>query len=160
MKKHLCTLLLLLSGILGFGQVNSENAIGLRFGDNNGFGAEISYQTRFAEMNRVELDLGFRDTSSFNAWKLTGLYQWVWHIDGGFNWYAGFGAGIGAWSSNRDHELHDDGLFINLDGDVGIEYIFEVPFQISLDFRPEFGIVGNFGDGTDFDIALGIRYLF
>jgi hypothetical protein len=30
-----------------------------------------------------------------NAIKLTGLYQWVWNIDGGFNWYAGVGGGVG-----------------------------------------------------------------
>jgi hypothetical protein len=23
------------------------------------------------------------------------LYQWVWNIDGGFNWYAGVGGGLG-----------------------------------------------------------------
>ena len=45
--------------------------------------------------NRLEFDLGFRDNNNYDIWQLTGLYQWVWNVDGGFNWYAGFGAGIG-----------------------------------------------------------------
>lgn len=155
MRTYIFILLLMLNSIFVFGQVNSENAIGIRFGENNGFGAEISYQTRISDMNRIEANLGFRN----NAWKATGLYQWVWNIDSGLNWYAGFGAGIGSWTSKND-ALTNDGLFINVDGDVGIEYIFDIPLQVSLDFRPEFGLVGNYGDGTDFDIALGIRYLF
>jgi hypothetical protein len=28
------------------------------------------------------------------------LYQWVWNIDGGFNWYAGVGGGVGNYSHN------------------------------------------------------------
>jgi hypothetical protein len=31
-----------------------------------------------------------------NAIKLTALYQW--NIDGGFNWYAGVGGGVGNYS--------------------------------------------------------------
>ena len=72
----------------------SENAIGLRLGDGNGFGAEISYQRAILENNRLELDFGLRSGRNFNGFKLVGLYQWVWHIDGGFNWYAGGGAGV------------------------------------------------------------------
>ncbi|NNK72791.1 MAG: hypothetical protein HKO94_06335, partial [Flavobacteriaceae bacterium] len=44
-------------------------------------------------------------------------------------------------------------------GDIGIEYDFNIPLLISLDFRPEIGF-GDFNDDLDFDIALGIRYQF
>jgi hypothetical protein len=44
-------------------------------------------------------------------------------------------------------------------GNVGIEYIFDIPLLLSLDFRPELGF-GDFNDDLDFDIALGIRYRF
>jgi len=137
----------------------SSNAIGLRFGDNDGFGAEISYQHKIKDSNRLEFDLGFRDNKNFDIWKLTGLYQWIWNIDGGFNWYAGFGAGIG----NVDVKGfdNDDGLFVNAAGNVGVEYNFEIPLLISLDFRPEFGIVNDFGDDDlGIDIALSLRYQF
>ena len=137
----------------------SSDAIGLRFGDNDGFGAEISYQHKIKDSNRLEFDLGFRDNKNFDIWKLTGLYQWIWNIDGGFNWYAGFGAGIG----NVDVKGfdNDDGLFVNAAGNVGVEYNFEIPLLISLDFRPEFGIVNDFGDDDlGIDIALSLRYQF
>lgn len=137
----------------------SSNAIGLRFGDNDGFGAEISYQHKIKDSNRLEFDLGLRDNKNFNIWKLTGIYQWVWNIDGGFNWYAGFGAGIGSVDV-KDFD-NDDGLFVNAAGNVGIEYNFDIPLLISLDFRPEFGIVNDFGNNDlDMDIALSLRYQF
>jgi opacity protein-like surface antigen len=137
----------------------SSNAIGLRFGDNDGFGAEISYQHKIKDSNRLEFDLGFRDNKNFDIWKLTGVYQWIWNVDGGFNWYAGFGAGIG----NVDVKGfdNDDGIFVNAAGNVGVEYNFEIPLLISLDFRPEFGIVNDFGDDDlGVDIALSLRYQF
>lgn len=138
----------------------SSHAIGIRSGDNDGFGVEVSYQKKMGDINRLELDLGFRDNKNYDAWKLSGIYQWVWNIDGGFNWYAGFGAGIGSWDNKSTTNL-DDGLFVNAVGNIGIEYNLEIPLLISLDFRPEFGIVDNFGDNDlDLDIALGIRYQF
>ena len=140
----------------------SQNAIGFRIGDNDGFGGEISYQTRLSDKNRLELDLGLRNTRYRNAWKLSGIYQWVWNIDGGFNWYAGFGAGLGTWNhKDRDKEYSDeDGFFINADGNIGIEYNFDIPLLISIDFRPEFGVINNYDDDLDFDLALSVRYQF
>ena len=142
-------------------QTISENAIGVRLGDSDGFGGEISYQKALGDNNRLELDLGFRNHNHYNAFKLSGLYQWVWNINGGFNWYAGVGAGVGSWSWN-DGEGNDidDGLFVNLVGDLGIEYNFDFPLLISLDARPEWGVLGDYGNDADFDIALGLRYQF
>ena len=51
----------------------------------------------------------------------------------------------------------DTSLFVA--GDIGIEYDFDIPLLISLDFRPELGF-GDFNDDLDFDIALGLRYQF
>ncbi|WP_456424658.1 hypothetical protein [Lutibacter sp.] len=139
----------------------SNHAIGIRFGNNDGFGGEISYQRQLTETNRLEIDFGYRDQNEYNAFKLSGIYQWVWNIDQGFNWYAGFGAGLGSWSYNNGFiSDNNDGLFINADGNIGIEYNFKAPFLISLDFRPEIGIIGNYGRDTDLDLALSIRYQF
>ena len=44
-------------------------------------------------------------------------------------------------------------------GDIGIEYSFDIPLQLSLDFRPEIGN-NDFTDNTIFDIAFSIRYQF
>lgn len=141
----------------------SENALGLRLGDNDGFGGEISYQRGLSKNNRFEVDLGWRNSNDIDAFKLTGLYQWVWNIEGGFNWYAGVGGGIGSWDSkdiivngNRINNGTETVLFAA--GDIGIEYNFqEAPIQLSLDFRPEI-YFGNKDNDFGPDIALGIRY--
>ncbi|OUR91844.1 hypothetical protein A9Q87_08560 [Flavobacteriales bacterium 34_180_T64] len=135
----------------------SDNSIGLRLGDSDGFGAEISYQRALKENNRLELDLGWRSGNNYDGFKLSGLYQWVWNIDGNFNWYAGAGGGFGSYSF--DDNAFDDETFFFAAGDIGIEYDFDIPLLISLDFRPELGF-GDFRNDVDFDIALGIRYQF
>ncbi len=146
-----------------FGQDISEHALGLRLGDSDGFGAEISYQKSIGRYNRAELNLGWRDSREFDAFKLTGVYQWVHQLDGNFNWYYGVGGGLG----NVDFEPvpdgeDNDGLFVFAAGDLGVEYNFDIPLLLSLDFRPEIGLLGydGFDNGFDFDIALGIRYQF
>lgn len=163
MKKLVLTLSIFFSFIgMVKSQDISDHALGIRVGDNDGFGAEISYQRALKENTRLEVDLGFRDHDHSEAFKLTALHQWVWVIDNRFNWYAGFGAGVGSWSWDNDFPGNDDddGFFLNVDGVVGVEYDFEIPLLISLDFRPEFNITGDYGDDTDFDIALSIRYQF
>lgn len=146
-------------------QLISENAIGLRLGDSNGFGAEISYQRAVGgDNNRLELDLGIRDDEHFNAVQLTGIYQWVWNIEGGFNWYLGPGVGLGFYNFDDDHDFpgNDDDpseTYAFVAGDIGIEYNFDFPLLLSLDFRPEFGF-DDYGDDVDFDIGLGVRYQF
>lgn len=138
----------------------SKNALGLRLGDNDGFGGEISYQRGLSDNNRLELDLGWRNSNNVDAFKLTGLYQWVWNIDGGFNWYAGVGGGVGSWSvDNTDN----DGTFAFVAGDLGIEYGFdEVPILLSLDIRPELYFNSDDFRNDNFgpDIALGIKFQF
>jgi opacity protein-like surface antigen len=143
----------------------SKNALGLRLGDNDGFSGEFSYQRGLSKNKRLEFDLGWRNSNEVDAMKLVGLYQWVWEIENGFNWYAGVGGGIGSWS-NSEGSTNDSGVFLLAAGDIGIEYNFqEAPIQLSLDFRPEFYLNNsgsnkfrdeNFGP----DIALGIRYRF
>ena len=139
----------------------SKNALGLRLGDNDGFGGEVSYQRGLGDNNRLELDLGWRSSKDVDAFKLVGLYQWVWNIDKGFNWYAGVGGGLGSWSYDIGNDK-ESGTILLAAGDIGIEYNFDIPLQISLDLRPEIYFNSddyredNFGP----DIALGIRYRF
>ena len=135
----------------------ADNAIGLRLGDSDGFGAEISYQRALGDNNRLEVDLGWRSGDGYDGFKLAGLYQWVWELDGNFNWYAGAGGGFGSYGF--DNSAIDDETFFFVAGDVGIEYNFDIPLILSLDFRPELGF-GDFRDDLDFDIARGIRYQF
>ena len=111
----------------------------------------------------MELDLGWRDNSDYDAFKLTGIYQWVWNIEGGFNWYAGAGAGLLGVDDTRFNDRDgDDGTYLFLAGNVGIEYDFDIPLLISLDVRPEFGFFSDNDVLNEFspDIALGVRYQF
>ena len=157
MKKLFLTFFALTLGLtLATAQNISENAIGLRLGDSDGFGAEVSYQRALNDNNRLEANLGWRSGKNYDGFKLTGLYQWVWELDGDFNWYPGAGGGIGSYSVD---ELDDSDTFLVAAGNVGIEYNFDIPLLLSLDFRPELGF-GDFNDDLDFDIALGIRYQF
>ncbi|WP_293872172.1 hypothetical protein [Flavobacterium sp.] len=140
----------------------SKNALGLRLGDNDGFGGEVSYQRGLSKNNRLELDLGFRNSKDVNAFKLVGLYQWVWDIDKGFNWYAGVGGGVGSWSYDKNG-YSGSGTILLAAGDIGIEYNFqEAPIQLSLDFRPEIYFNSDKYRERSFgpDIGLGIRYRF
>lgn len=134
----------------------ADNALGLRLGGSDGFGAEVSYQRALTNNNRLELDLGWRNSSDFNAIKLVGLYEWVWLLDGNFNWYAGAGGGLASFSGNNNSNIDDQTSFF-IAGTIGIEYNFDIPLQLSLDFRPEIGS-NNFTNNSVFDIALGIRY--
>ncbi|MDO7171263.1 hypothetical protein [Mariniflexile sp. AS56] len=160
-------LLLLSVALLGFtfastAQDISKNALGLRLGDSNGVGAEISYQHALGGNNRLEVDLGWRDGKDYDGFKIAGLYQWVWNLDGGFNWYAGVGGGLGSFDHNEKDHYDDNDTFIFAAGDIGIEYNFDIPLLISLDFRPELGFGDRHHNNNDlgFDIALGIRYQF
>ncbi|WP_397362694.1 hypothetical protein [Olleya sp. R77988] len=157
--KKIFLLIIACIGITSFvsAQEISDHAIGLRLGDSDGFGAEISYQHALGSNNRLEADFGWRSGSGYNGFKLTGLYQWVWVLDGDFNWYAGVGGGIASYSF--DTNLIDDETFIFAAGNVGVEYNFDIPLLLSLDFRPELGF-GDYRDDLDFDIALGVRYKF
>jgi len=133
----------------------SKNALGLRLGDNDGFGGEVSYQRYLKENNRLEFDLGWRSSNNIDAFKLVGLYQWVMPIENRFNWFVGVGAGLGSFDAGEN-----DGTFALVAGDIGIEYNFDFPLILSLDVRPELGFNDSYSDDLDLDIALGIRYQF
>jgi len=149
MRKIIFTLGLMLATSLTFtAQEIAKNALGVRFGgSNNGSGGEISYQAAMGENNRFEIDLGL--ANKFNDFKITGLYQWVWSLENRFNWYAGFGAGLVS--------ANETGVFAA--GVVGIEYNFDAPILISLDYRPEVGLSGGL-NGLGSDFALALRYQF
>ena len=161
MKKFLLTLVTItLVSVSMNAQRISKHALGLRLGDSDGFGTEVNYQLGLGENNRIEFGLGWRSNDNVDAIKAVALYQWVWTLDGNFNWYAGAGGGVGQVSFDDDFPGDPDNeTFVFAAGDIGIEYNFEIPLLLSLDFRPEFGF-GDYRDDVDFDIALGVRYQF
>jgi len=162
--KNLFLISFLLFSINSFSQVN-PHAIGLRGGSGNyGAGGEVTYQHGFGDANRLEIDLGWRGN---NGWGnnnhiivLSGIYHWVWNLDGGLNWYAGIGAQIGDYKlKNKDEDI--SGIIFGIGGQVGIEYDFnvhEVPLLLSLDARPMLGFQSYYGFG--YGGALALRYTF
>jgi len=139
----------------------SKNTLGLRLGSNDGFGYEISYQRALDTKNRLEIDLGWRDSNYTNAVKLVGTYQWYWNLEKGLFWYAGVGGGISTWNYDNGY-VDGSGSTLLIAGQVGIEYNFDFPLQLSLDFRPELYLNDNKYRDDSFgpDIALGVRYKF
>jgi hypothetical protein len=137
----------------------SENAIGLRLGGGDGYSTEVNYQRALGAGNRLEFGLGFLDNDNVDGFQLSGIYQWVWNIDGGFNWYAGPGAGLATVQFDNGFVESDTETSIFLAGQVGIEYNFDIPLLLSLDTRPVIDF-GDVRDDLEFDIALGIRYQF
>ncbi|HZW77910.1 MAG TPA: hypothetical protein VFF21_06360, partial [Flavobacteriaceae bacterium] len=123
---------------------------------------EINYQHALRENNRLELGLAWHSKRYYNAVKLVGIYQWLWNIDGGFNWYAGPGAGLGNVSydypKNHAHYDRTSEFYAFITGDVGIEYNFNIPLMISLDIRPQLNL--GYHDNINFDVGLGVRYQF
>ncbi|MGJ8684404.1 MAG: hypothetical protein ACSHWW_07265 [Nonlabens sp.] len=164
MKKSLLFIVAVLSiTTIASAQDISKNAIGLRFGSANGLGTEVSYQRALGDNNRLEVDLGLESDDDFTAFKLTGIYQWVWNIDGSFNWYAGAGGGVGSVDYDNDFDGLDgrdtSETFLYAAGQVGIEYSFDFPLQISIDTRPELGF-GDLRNDLSLGLSLGLRYQF
>lgn len=138
-----------------------EHAIGLRLSESDGFWAEASYQAGLNSDSRIELNLGVQGRNRFNALKLTGMYHWVFNIDGGLNWYVGPGIGGGLVDFDNDLDNRDDlETFGFVTGDVGVEYHFDFPLLISIDFRPEIYFDDYNNDDIIFNLGLSARYKF
>ncbi|HNW49475.1 MAG TPA: hypothetical protein PKH79_00250 [Prolixibacteraceae bacterium] len=158
MKKHVIALALAMGfGFSASAQINSH-AIGLRLGGGSLGNAEISYQHKLSNENRLEFDLGWGGNSNWNRMNIVGLYHWLWNIDGGLNWYVGPGGALGFYS------YHNDPGYINvaIGGQIGLEYDFNkkgAPILLSLDARPMWDFLGD-NAGLGWGAALGIRYTF
>ena len=137
--------------VLGFTVAASAQprAIGGRFG----YGVDLSYQHYVGGDNFVEADLGL---DSFKFLNVAATYNFmISEFGDGFGFYAGPGAGVGLAVGDINY------LALSAAGMVGIEYNFNFPLQISLDFRQHVGLGFN-GHGlwTPSSIGLGIRYQF
>ena len=138
--------------VLGFALAASAQprAIGLR----GGYGVEVSYQHTL-DRNFVELDLGLVG-GGFN---LAGTYNWTiakpqWTDRGDWGVYAGPGAALGLGG----------GLSVAAAGQVGLEYTFWFPLQLSLDIRPQLGVAFGQNSAAFYSgglwPTLGVRYKF
>jgi hypothetical protein len=145
---------------LSFSAQAPVNAIGLR----GGWGTGVTFQHHLSDDRVVEILLNSR----WRGYSLTGLYEVHKPLSDieGVRWYYGVGAHIGFWSYYEDGpKWHNDEWqgkrsIIGADGILGIEYFFdEIPFQVSLDWKPAINLIGYSGFWGD-EGALSIRYTF
>lgn len=151
MKRIILSLILVVGIITATSAQTSGKAIGARLT----YGAELSYQQALSDINRIELDLGW----AAHSLGVTGIYQWVMGFPGadGLNWYAGPGVGVGFYSGEGTNAIN-----AGIVGQIGMEYNFDFPLQLSLDYRPGFYFVTGSNSFTPsyVGVALGVRYRF
>ena len=125
---------------LGLNAQISANSVGLRVGgSNNGVGTELAYQTALSKVNRLEIAIGSHSLTlngyGYSYANLTGMYQFVYELSNGFNWYYAGGAELGIYKDGA--RPSNDGSNLSVGAQAGIEYDFtyfyELPMLISLD---------------------------
>lgn len=149
---------------------NDVRALGVR---SSWIEDELSYQNPI-NTNRIEIGLGFHNDRGISA---TGTYQWLFDLSklkDGLNWYVGAGVQIGSWNlwlwdehldekESFEEYLKEEDKYefaFGIVGQVGIEYNFDIPLQISLDFRPGwYFLPSNYGGSLN-SLAIGVRYKF
>lgn len=155
---------IILVAILAIVSVGSAIAQPRAIGANLGYGIDLSYQHSLGEANMIDLSINIPFFEGIGA---TATYDWVnpfgavipWDYEGQWNWNLGVGAGLGIYGFKAP------AFYAGVVGHVGVSYDFWFPMQLSLDYRPNIGIVG--GEGITFNtsglysgITLGVRYLF
>ena len=145
--------------------IAQPRAIGARIGGN----VEFSYQHDLAG-GAMFVDLTAGAHNYWNSWgsvQVTSMFDWVWGIGASnWNWFVGPGVGV---SFNYGKSWSDNGYLpvgLALGGQIGVEYQFSVPLNISLDWRPMVNVL-SFVRGNSYPIynnfysvALGLRYRF
>jgi len=101
-------------------------------------------------------------STRYNGFLITGLYELHAPAFGvtGLYWYYGGGAHMGAWNRYYRTDRADNYSVIGIDGILGMEFnITEIPFNISIDYKPGINILGKPIGLTD-EVALSVRYVF
>ncbi len=153
MKKIILSLALVLCMSTALFAQAEGSTIGLRFG----YPTELSYQKGLNSTNRIELGLGFRAYTYATSLSFSGVYQWVKDLSSitdGLNWYYGAGAQVGFYSYSKTY------IPVAVLGQVGLQYDFNIPLRLSLDWRPGFQFGGYYNNGFVGDgFCLGVRYI-
>ena len=131
-----------------------QTGIGFRGGLSNG----LTFKHFISSEKAVEGLLSAR----WGGFNVTGLYEI--HANAfdaiGLYWYYGFGGHVGSWNTKYDsNRNYNNSSIIGVDGIVGLEYnIGQIPFNISLDYKPGLNLIGQTGFWGD-EFALSIRYV-
>lgn len=123
-------------------------AIGGRLGGDN----EFSYQ-HYLGTNFLEADLGFSTFGKNAGFRATAIYDFPFQLAESFILYAGPGAQLGSYNTENGAAF-----CMGVGGQVGLEYQFGFPLNLTIDWRPMWNFVGNFIAYTSFSV--GARYRF
>lgn len=158
--------LLVLFAAIAFAAVAAAQpkAIGGKLGSQ---GVQASYEHYLGGPNFIEANLGI-DIEHDLGFNVSGIYNFVfaqpnWTPRGDWAWYAGPGVTFGTMYYNGKYIKQKDKAFFGLVGQIGCEYQFWFPLQVSADFRPTVA----FCDGSAFFRTLyalcptiSVRYTF
>jgi hypothetical protein len=151
---------LMISGSIVSQEVERIHRVGLRGvyrNDPNTFwGAEFSYQIKLKGMRRLEMDMGWLESTSWDLFQITGIYQWQLIRKGGFSFYTGPGLGFGY----AGYGYGEDRLYGLVAANVGVDYTFRLPLQIAIDWRPEYSILNQIDDDITNQFGFAIRLAF
>lgn len=183
MKKLLTTIVMisLMAGVV----MAQPKAIGARLGYN----FEVSYQHSLSS-GMVEVDAGVSpfitqkvytyDASGnliphayhYGRAELIAAYDWTMNLANNLYWYIGVAAGV-SWGYgeffNTEHFNKNGNLVtyrrlgLPAGAQIGLEYDFNIPLNLSIDYRPMINLFGlRQGDFTSnlLNVALGVRYRF
>ncbi len=169
MKKSLLIVVALLG--LSIAAVAQPKAIGVRGGlFGRAFGGEISYEhwlTLFDnDYDFVEAELG---VFGGNGFKASAMYNFTFAQPefsdrGEWAFYAGPGVvagyGTGTRIDDAGNPYAKSAPFLGLAAQLGLEYTFWFPLQLSVDFRPTFMIPAFMNRNNWYGLALSARYAF
>ena len=184
MKKILITIAILCL-MLGAAQAQSRS-----FGTRLGYNFELALQYPLANSGMLEFDAGItpfitqkgvmynEDGSAVDHHYTYGrvqailVYDWIMDILPSFYWYVGPAVGV-SWGYGEffDNPHYDKNgklvtyrkLSLPLGAQIGLEYEFKAPINLSVDWRPMINVFGlSQGDYTSYllSFSLGVRYRF
>lgn len=131
-------------------------ALGIR----GGWGAQLSYEHSMGSENFLEAELGLYGNDCLHV---EALYNYIFAGGGtsigDWNAYWGWGAAAGLYTGENG------GMNVAAAAQIGVEFNFSIPIQLSLDLRPQIGAYINGGEAhsglySRCYPALGFRYKF
>ncbi|MBQ6047592.1 MAG: hypothetical protein IJL38_08250 [Bacteroidales bacterium] len=128
---------------------------GLRIGAGPSRSGEIDFSWHKAlSKYRLETNLGWATCDKWDYLNLSVAFHWYWNLKNGVAWYVGPGINMGWY-------FRDAQFGLGPGFQIGIEYNFKIPIQLSIDIFPRYNILGeDDARGLGGSGGLSIRYRF
>lgn len=128
----------------------SVGELGLRWGDVTGGDVAVDGIIGLGQFSRIHANVSFGGNGATD-FGVDAIWDFIYRPLGGeaFNWYLGAGPFLG----------FGDKFSLGVAGEIGLQYTFNFPMSLSIDYRPSFRLV----EDTDFNaggFGLNIRYVF